>query len=225
MELFPSKLNTTLRLRQDGGRARLGLSARQVRRLIQRYREQGVAGMASGRRGRRPNDAPDEAIRLVALRFFAAETTRACMETLRGHLAAHGRPVALHSDRHGVFRVNRKDGEDAPTQFTRALGTLDIQPIHARTPQAKGRVGRANRTLQDRLVKEMRLRGIDGMEGRELALRVRRKARRHRPWRTGKVCGAGWTRRKRGRRRGRTGSRRRTILGAGVQASSGRAAA
>ena len=49
------------------------------------------------------------------------------------------------------------------TQFGRALRTLDIASIHARSPQAKGRVERANRTLQDRLVKEMRLRGIDGM--------------------------------------------------------------
>lgn len=106
----------------------------------------------------------DATSRLLALRFFASETTEAYMETLRAHLGAHGRPVALYSDRHSVFRVNRKDGEDAPTQFTRALRTLDIEPIHAATPQAKGRVERANRTLQDRLVKEMRLRNIDGME-------------------------------------------------------------
>ena len=106
----------------------------------------------------------DATSRLLALRFFASETTEAYMETLRGHLAEHGRPVALYSDRYSVFRVNRKDGEDAPTQFTRALLTLDIEPIHASTPQAKGRVERANLTLQDRLAKEMRLRGIGGME-------------------------------------------------------------
>ena len=105
----------------------------------------------------------DATSRLLALRFFAAETTGAYMETLRGHLADHGRPVALYSDRCSVFRVNRKGGEDAPTQFTRALPALDIEPIHAATPQAKGRVERANRTLQDRLVKEMRLKGIDDM--------------------------------------------------------------
>ena len=106
----------------------------------------------------------DATSRLLALRFFAAETTEAYMETLRGHLAEHGRPVSLYSDRYSVFRVNRKGGEDVPTQFTRALPTLDIEPIHASTPQAKGRVERANLTLQDRLAKEMRLRGIDGME-------------------------------------------------------------
>ena len=106
----------------------------------------------------------DATSRLLALRFCRSETTEAYMETLRGHLAAHGRPVALYSDRYSVFRVNRKDSGEAPTQFTRALLTLGIEPIHAGTPQAKGRVERANLTLRDRLVKEMRLRGIDGME-------------------------------------------------------------
>ena len=90
------------------------------------------------------------------------------MRTTRAHVAAHGRPVAYYSDRYGVFRVNRRDREGEPTQFTRALRTLDVESIHAGSPQAKGRVagwpgGRANRTLQDRLVKEMRLRGIGGI--------------------------------------------------------------
>ena len=85
------------------------------------------------------------------------------MKTTRAHLAAHGRPVACYSDRHSVFRVNKKDTEDELTQFSQALRTLDIAAIHARSPQAKGRVERANKTLQDRLVKEMRLRGISDM--------------------------------------------------------------
>ena len=83
---------------------------------------------------------------------------------LRSHLDGHGRPVAVYSDKHGVFRVNHREREGELTQFGRALRTLDIEPIHAGSPQAKGRVERANGTLQDRLVKEMRLRGIDGME-------------------------------------------------------------
>ena len=62
-----------------------------------------------------------------------------------------------------MFRVNRRDREGELTQFGRALRTLDIASIHAHSPQAKGRVERANRTLQDRLVKEMRLRGIGDM--------------------------------------------------------------
>ena len=114
------------------------------------YRERGASGLVSRRRVRRPNNA------------IAAEVRGRAV--LRGHLDGHGRPVAVYSDRHGVFRVNHREREGELTQFGRALRTLDIEPIHAGSPQAKGRVERANGTLQDRLVKEMRLRGIDGME-------------------------------------------------------------
>ena len=86
------------------------------------------------------------------------------METLSDYLGLHGRPVAIYSDKHSIFRVNHPDKEGELTQFTRALKTLDIEPIHANTPQAKGRVERANQTLQDRLVKELRLQGIDTIE-------------------------------------------------------------
>ena len=97
---------------------------------------------------------------LMALRFAPAETTWAYMQTLQAYLNQHGRPVALYSDKHSIFRINHPEHEGELTQFSRALKTLDIAPIHANTPQAKGRVERANQTLQDRLVKEMRLRAI-----------------------------------------------------------------
>jgi Helix-turn-helix domain len=106
------------------------------------------------------DDATSE---LLALRFVAAETTRAYMATLRAYLAEHGRPVALYSDKHSIFRLNHPEREGELTQFSRALKTLDIAAIHANTPQAKGRVERANSTLQDRLVKELRLEGIGAM--------------------------------------------------------------
>ena len=101
---------------------------------------------------------------LLAARFYPAETTRAYMEVLRAHLACCGRPVAYYSDRHSIFRVNQAGREGELTQFSRALKTLDIESIHAHSAQAKGRVERANQTLQDRLVKEMRLRGINDLE-------------------------------------------------------------
>lgn len=101
---------------------------------------------------------------LMTLRFVPAETTQAYMETLHDYCQQHGRPVALYSDKHSIFRVNLPDKEGEITQFTRAIKTLDIEPIHANTPQAKGRVERANQTLQDRLVKEMRLQGIDNID-------------------------------------------------------------
>ncbi len=108
----------------------------------------------------------DATSRLLDLQFYPAETTQAYMESLQRYLKYYGRPVALYSDRHGVFKVNARDawsGEQL-TQFGRALKTLDIESIPANSPQAKGRVERANKTLQDRLFKEMRLVGINSME-------------------------------------------------------------
>jgi len=66
--------------------------------------------------------------------------------------------------------VNNPEREGELTQFTRAIKTLGIEPIHANTPQAKGRVERANQTLQDRLVKELRLRNISDIESANLWL-------------------------------------------------------
>lgn len=103
----------------------------------------------------------DATSRLTALRFAPTETARAYLEALRSHVLEHGRPLAFYSDRHGIFRVNAKDAKsgDGKTEFGRVADRLAIVPIHALTPQAKGRVERANQTLQDRLVKEMRLHG------------------------------------------------------------------
>lgn len=108
----------------------------------------------------------DATRRLTSLRFVPAETTRAYLETLRAHMLAHGVPLAFYSDRHGIFRVNAKDAEsgDGKTEFGRVAARLRIEPIHALTPQAKGRVERANQTLQDRLVKEMRLQNVCSIE-------------------------------------------------------------
>ena len=114
----------------------------------------------------------DAAGELMALRFAPAETTWAYMQTLQAYLNQHGRPVALYSDKHSIFRINHPEHEGELTQFSRALKTLDIAPIHANTPQAKGRVERANQTLQDRLVKEMRLRAISDIDTANTFLRA-----------------------------------------------------
>ena len=81
---------------------------------------------------------------------------------LEQHLRTYGRPLGLYVDKHSVFRVNQKEIADGKgeTHFARVLKSLDIKLICAHSPQAKGRVERANGTLQDRLIKEMRLRGI-----------------------------------------------------------------
>ena len=108
----------------------------------------------------------DASGRLLQLWFAPSETTAVYMGVLRRHLERYGRPVALYSDRHSIFRINQVEPANGATttQFGRALDGLEIEAIHARTPQAKGRVERANQTLQDRLVKELRLRGINDME-------------------------------------------------------------
>jgi transposase len=108
----------------------------------------------------------DATSRLLTLHFAPTECTKAYLDALRDHILMHGRPLAFYSDRHGVFRVNAKDAQsgDGKTEFGRVVERLDIGLINALTPQAKGRVERANQTLQDRLIKEMRLCNIDSIE-------------------------------------------------------------
>ena len=85
-----------------------------------------------------------------------------CKECFR----EHGLPKAFYSDKFSVFRTNRKQDlkYEPVTQFQRALSVLEVDLICANSPQAKGRVERANQTLQDRLIKEMRLLGINNYE-------------------------------------------------------------
>ena len=112
----------------------------------------------------------DATSRLTGLHFAPAETTRAYLVALKSHVLAHGCPLAFYSDRHGVFRVNAKDAVsgDGKTEFGRVAERLRIDLIHALTPQAKGRVERANQTLQDRLVREMRPRAISSIQAEQL---------------------------------------------------------
>ena len=106
----------------------------------------------------------DATSQLMKLRFMPSETTYGYLDILRDYIESYGAPVSLYSDKHSIFRQNSNDGEGDETQFTQALRRLNIEPIHANTPQAKGRVERANQTLQDRLIKEMRLRDISTIE-------------------------------------------------------------
>ncbi len=102
----------------------------------------------------------------MQLRFVPSESTASYFEVLHSYLQTHGCPVAFYSDKHSVFRVNRPDTKNGSgmTQFGRALAELNIEIICANSSQAKGRVERANRTLQDRLVKELRLENVCDME-------------------------------------------------------------
>ena len=104
--------------------------------------------------------------RLMQLRFVPSESAFTYFEALKGYLETHGCPIAFYSDRHSIFRVPRKDakGGQGMTQFGRALAELNIEILCASSSQAKGRVERVNRTLQDRLVKELRMAKISDIE-------------------------------------------------------------
>ena len=108
----------------------------------------------------------DATSRLMQLRFAPSESTFSYFAATRIYLETYGKPIALYTDKHGVFRVNRPDavGGDGLTQYGRVLHNLNIDLICANSSQAKGRVERANKTLQDRLVKELRLADISNMD-------------------------------------------------------------
>lgn len=108
----------------------------------------------------------DATSNLKELRFVISESIFSYFSATKNYLKKHGRPLAFYNDKHGVFRVNKQDALSGTglTQFGRAMEELDIKLIYANTPQAKGRVERSNKTLQDRLVKELRLQDISTIE-------------------------------------------------------------
>lgn len=97
--------------------------------------------------------------------YFAKESTEGVSKTFKLYIEKYGIPVALYTDRGKVFKVNNaKDHKMHQTQFERITKELDVKIIYARSPQAKGRVERLFRTLQDRLVKELALKKITTVE-------------------------------------------------------------
>lgn len=107
----------------------------------------------------------DATSRLLYLHFTFSESTFSYFEATRAYLEQHGKPLAFYSDKATVFSVNHKNAPNGAgyTQFARAMFELNIDLICANSSQAKGRVERMNLSLQDRLVKELRLLGISTM--------------------------------------------------------------
>lgn len=96
-------------------------------------------------------------------RFYEAETTQNYLDMIHDYVLEHGLPMAMYSDRHSIF--TKHDKEDyVPTQFQRALEILGIQGILASSPQAKGRVERLNKTLQNRWVKAFEFHKVSCLE-------------------------------------------------------------
>jgi Helix-turn-helix domain len=109
----------------------------------------------------------DATSRLMVVRFVGVESTFAYFEATLQYLKHYGKPLAFYSDKASVFRVNKQSAAAGKghTQFGRALYELNIDGMCANSPAAKGRVERAHQTLQDRLVKELRLQRISTIEG------------------------------------------------------------
>lgn len=114
----------------------------------------------------------DDATSAISGGLFAEhETTNDYFELFERAFTEHGLPVAMYVDKHGIFRINHAGAAtDEETHVQRALRELGVELICASSPQAKGRVERANRTLQDRLVKEFRLAGINTIAQANAAL-------------------------------------------------------
>lgn len=104
-------------------------------------------------------------------RFYDYEGVYPAMDSFERYIRCYGLPVSFYLDKHSTYKTTRQPdldellrGESAATQFERALKELGVKVIHANSPQAKGRIERAFGTLQDRLIKEMRLAGISTKE-------------------------------------------------------------
>lgn len=99
--------------------------------------------------------------------FDYSESVRSVFHFWKEYIEKNGKPLAVYLDKYSTYKINHKnaaDNKDLLTQFQRAMGELDIKTISAHSPQAKGRVERLFKTLQDRLVKELRLRKIDNVK-------------------------------------------------------------
>ena len=119
----------------------------------------------------------DDATGEAYARFYDYEGTFPAMDSFRRYIEKYGIPQSVYADKHSTYRSQAKQtieeellDKKPQSQFERALSELEVKVSHANSPQAKGRIERLFRTFQDRLVKEMRLKGIKTTEGANLFL-------------------------------------------------------
>jgi len=107
----------------------------------------------------------DDATNKVFLEFSKSESHESLMTATKHYCLINGKPLAFYADRGKVFKVNMHNPDnELKTQYERALAEIDIKISHAYSPAAKGRIERLFKTLQDRLVKEMRLKDISDIQ-------------------------------------------------------------
>lgn len=105
--------------------------------------------------------------KITHAKFDINESTLAVFKFWLEYFTLHGAPISIYLDKFSTYKVNHKnavDNKDMITQFQRAMRQVDVKTIVAHSPEAKGRVERMNGTLQDRLVKELRLAGVSTSE-------------------------------------------------------------
>jgi hypothetical protein len=140
----------------------------------------------------------DDATGKVFGRFYGHEGTAPAMDSFKRYIRKYGIPVSIYLDKHNTYKAQAKqslkDDTEPLSEFQRAMEELGVRVIHAHSPQAKGRIERLFRTFQDRVIKEMRLRGIKTIQeantflpkylpiyNRRFAVKPREKADLHRP--------------------------------------------
>ena len=135
-------------------------------------------------------------------RFYDYEGTKPAMDSFKRYINKYGIPQSVYLDKHTTYKSTKKptieeelENKKAKSQFERALEELGVEVIHAQSPQAKGRIERSFNTHQDRLIKELRLKGISNVKGanvflgryyipkhnRRFTVPARNKANLHRP--------------------------------------------
>jgi hypothetical protein len=106
----------------------------------------------------------DDATGSVYGRFYDYEGTIPAMDSFKRYITTYGLPMSVYLDKHTTYKswVRKDEFQEAEpiSQFGRALQELNVRKLHAHSPQAKGRIERLFHTFQDRLVKEMRLKGV-----------------------------------------------------------------
>jgi hypothetical protein len=110
----------------------------------------------------------DDATNKVHGRFYEYEGTIPAMDSFKRYILKHGIPLSVYMDKHSTYKSSAEpsleeeiNGTTPLSEFGRALTELAVEIIHAHSPQAKGRIERLFKTLQDRLVKEMTIKGIN----------------------------------------------------------------
>lgn len=113
----------------------------------------------------------DDATSRVYCRFYEYEGTIPAMDSFKRYIGKYGIPMSIYTDKHTTYKSPAEpsieeeiNGTTPLSEFGRALTELQVKIIHAHSPQAKGRIERLFKTLQDRLVKEMTIRGINTIE-------------------------------------------------------------